>query len=106
MHGGARDDGEAEGATLLWVVRNLAVALWIECALQHALLWPLLACPLSPMDELWTDPHLLLNLRVLVCVNLCGSCVVTIAALRQMLLVSCAKSAGCHVCRTRVSCGV
>ena len=53
MDGSARSDGEAEGATLLWVARNLATALWIDRALQHALLWPLLACPLSPMGGIW-----------------------------------------------------
>ena len=83
MDGSARSDGEAEGATLLWVARNLAAALWIDRALQHALLWPLLACPLSPMDEFGTDLHLLLNLRVLMCVMFCGSRVVMIATLGQ-----------------------
>ena len=106
VHGGIRDEGEAEGAALLGGETNLAVALWIDRALQQALLWPPLACPLSPMDECGTDAHLLLELRVLMCVTLCGSRVVTIATLGQMLLVCCAKSAGCHACRTRVSCGV
>ena len=44
----------------------------IDRALQHALLWPLLACPLSPMDAFGTDLHLLLNLRVLMCVMFYG----------------------------------
>ena len=85
MDGSARSDGEAEGATLLWVARNLAAALWIYRALQHALLWPLLACPLLPMDAFGTDLHLLLNLRVLMCVMFCGSRIVMIAALGQIL---------------------
>ena len=109
MHGGARDEGEAEGATLIWSPRNLAAALWIGDALPHALLWPLFACPVSPMDECGIDAHLQLNLRVLMCVSLCGSRVVTIATLGQMRLVRCAKdaqSAGCYACRTLVSCGV
>lgn len=106
MDGSARSDGEAEGATLLWVARNLATALWIDRALQHALLWPLLACPLSPMGEFGTDLHLLLNLRVLMCVMFCGSRVVMIATLGQMLLVCCAISSRCHVCKTGASCRV
>ena len=106
MDGSARSDGEAEGATLLWVARNLATALWIDRALQHALLWPLLSCPLSPMGEFGTDLHLLLNLRVLMCVMFYGSRVVMIATLGQMLLVCCAISSRCHKCKTGASCRV
>jgi hypothetical protein len=109
VHGGARDEGEAEGATLFWWQGNLAAAVWIDDALPQALLWPLRACPLPPMDESWTDAHLLLNLRVLMCGMLCGSRVASRATLGQMLLCvaqKTQKSAGCHACRTRVPCGV
>jgi hypothetical protein len=94
MHGGAGDEGDAEGATLFWVARNLAAFVDRACALRHALLWALLACTLSPMHEIWIDPHLLLNLRVLVCTMPCDSRAATIATLGQMLVVRAQKVLG------------
>ena len=78
----------------------------LTATLPDPLLWPLLACPLLPMDAFGTDLHLLLNLRALMCVMFCGSRVVMIATLGQMLLVCCAISSGCHVCKTGASCRV
>ena len=78
----------------------------LTATLPDPLLWPLLACPWLPMDAFGTDLHLLLNLRALMCVMFCGSRVVMIATLGQMLLVCCAISSGCHVCKTGASCRV
>lgn len=102
-HSGACDDGEAEGATLFWWQRNLVVALWIALALPHALPWPLCTCFWSPAHDFGLYPHVFCEICTLVCVALCDSRVVRIALLLRCRLDVCAKSAGCHVCRTLVS---
>ena len=72
-------------------------------ALPHALPWPLCTCFWSPAHDFGLYPHVFCEICTLVCVALCDSRVVRIALLLRCRLDVCAKSAGCHVCRTLVS---
>jgi hypothetical protein len=56
-------------------------ALWIALSLLLALLWPLCACPVSPVHDFGTEPYVIIVVRMLMCVLLCGSRVVRLATL-------------------------
>ena len=94
VHSGACDDGKAEGATLLWVARNLVAVLWIGFALMLALPWPLRASFWSPAHDFGLYPHVLCEICTLMCVALCGSRVVRIARLLRCVRMCAQKVPG------------
>ena len=61
-------------------------ALWIALSLLLALLWPLCAYPVSPVHDFGVDRHVLVLICMLVSAMWCGSRVMRIATLKQMLV--------------------
>ena len=60
------------------------------CARQEALC----ACPVSPLHEIGTDPHVIIETSSEPCCALCESLVLRIAGGRKLRVTVCAKSCG------------